>query len=105
MFFSNSSPTVLVVDDSKTDLEIISIVCEALGCTVDLASDGDNALESYKEKLHDLASQFDEISSKMHVIALSDHSLEDALDQGQIDDGFYFKVTMDQIDIPPTNTV
>jgi hypothetical protein len=41
----------------------------------------------------------------MHVIALSDHSLEDALDQGQIDDGFYFKVTMDQIDIPPTNTV
>ena len=36
----------------------------------------------------------------MQIIALSDESLEEALDQGQIDDAFYFKVTMDQVQLP-----
>lgn len=51
---SKTQPTVLVVDDSETDLEIISIVCNALGCSVDLASDGFEALKLYEERRHDL---------------------------------------------------
>jgi len=47
----------------------------------------------------DLADQFDRISANMQVIALSDASLEEALNKGQIDDEFYFKVTMDQIEL------
>lgn len=49
----------------------------------------------------DLADEFDKISSRMHVIAISDSSLEDALEQGRIDDEFYFKVTMDPIEVLP----
>ncbi|PXA04109.1 hypothetical protein DDZ13_08710 [Coraliomargarita sinensis] len=49
----------------------------------------------------DLAAQFESISSKMQVLVLSDDLLEDALEEGRIDDEFYFKVTMDQIHLPP----
>lgn len=47
-------PSVLVVDDSEMDLEIISIVCDALGCSVDLASDAFEALELFRERKYDL---------------------------------------------------
>lgn len=50
----DSKPRVLVVDDSATDLEIISIVCNALGCNVDLASDGPEAIKRYREGHYDL---------------------------------------------------
>ncbi|MEO0509565.1 MAG: response regulator [Verrucomicrobiota bacterium] len=50
----DSQPSVLVVDDSETDLEIISMVCSGLGCNVDLASDGFEALRLYEERRHDL---------------------------------------------------
>jgi len=50
----------------------------------------------------DLAGEFSKIASKMQVVALSDGSLEEALEQGLIDDEFYFKVTMDQIQLTPT---
>lgn len=50
----DSNPTVLVVDDSETDLEIISIVCDAIGCRVDLARDGFQALKLYEERRHDI---------------------------------------------------
>lgn len=54
MTTAESKPRVLVVDDSKTDLEIISIVCDALGCIVDLASDAFETLDLYRERNYDL---------------------------------------------------
>lgn len=49
-----SEHTVLIVDDSKVDLEIISIVCRALGCEVEVACDGLLAIETYHPERHDL---------------------------------------------------
>jgi DNA-binding NtrC family response regulator len=46
--------TVLIVDDSSVDLEIISMVSRALGCNVDVASGGFEAIEVYNPKRHDL---------------------------------------------------
>ena len=58
------------------------------------------ALTNRMDKCPALAEQFSTIASEMQIIALSDESLEEALDQGQIDDAFYFKVTMDQVQLP-----
>ncbi len=44
--------SILVIDDSLVDLEIISIVCHALGCEVDVAKDGFEALRLYERKRH-----------------------------------------------------
>ena len=43
---------ILVVDDSSVDLEIISIVCGALGCSVDVANNGSDAIGLFKQKRH-----------------------------------------------------
>lgn len=43
---------ILVVDDSSVDLEIISIVCGALGYSVDVASDGFEAIQIFQQKRH-----------------------------------------------------
>lgn len=51
---SNQKPTILVVDDSRVDLEIISIMCDSMGCEVVLASDGFEALDYYRERPYDL---------------------------------------------------
>jgi len=48
------TPHILVIDDSSADLEIISIVCDALGCSVDVASDGFEAIKLYEERRHSL---------------------------------------------------
>ena len=46
--------SILVVEDSSVDLEIISIVCASLNCLVDVASDGLTAVQLYSEKRHTL---------------------------------------------------
>jgi DNA-binding NtrC family response regulator len=46
--------TVLIVDDSSVDLEIISIVCNSLGCEVDVVANGFEAIELYAQKQYDL---------------------------------------------------
>jgi len=46
--------TVLIVDDSSVDLEIISIVCRLLGCAADVVSDGFEAINQYDPDRHDL---------------------------------------------------
>ncbi|MGZ0709932.1 response regulator [Coraliomargarita sp. W4R53] len=46
--------TVLIVDDSSVDLEIISIVCRALGCGADVVSDGFEAINLYDPDRHEL---------------------------------------------------
>jgi DNA-binding NtrC family response regulator len=51
---SSDAPSILVVDDSPVDLEIISIVCDALGCSVDVASNGLEAIKLYEQKHHAL---------------------------------------------------
>ncbi len=45
---------VLVVDDSSVDLEVISLVCDALGCSVDVASDGFEAIKLFQANRYDL---------------------------------------------------
>jgi DNA-binding NtrC family response regulator len=47
-------PLVLVVDDSQTDLEIISIVCASLGWEVDVAPNGVEAIQKFQERGHQL---------------------------------------------------
>ncbi|ADE54434.1 response regulator [Coraliomargarita akajimensis] len=49
-----SSASILVVDDSAVDREIVSIACSSLECSVEMASGGAEALELYKEKRHTL---------------------------------------------------
>ncbi|MGB0409523.1 MAG: sigma-54-dependent transcriptional regulator [Opitutales bacterium] len=51
---TESTPTVLVVDDNQADLVLVSTICEALGCAVDRASDGFSALKMYEERRHHL---------------------------------------------------
>ncbi len=46
--------TVLIVDDSSVDLEIISIVCRMLGCEAEVVADGYQAIEFYDPARHDL---------------------------------------------------
>lgn len=48
------SHTVLIVDDSSVDLEIISIVCKLLGCEADVVSDGFDAINLYNPERHEL---------------------------------------------------
>lgn len=49
-----SDHTVLIVDDSSVDLEIISIVCRLLGCDTDVVADGFEAIVRYSPDQHDL---------------------------------------------------
>lgn len=46
--------SVLIIDDSPVDLEILSIVCGSLDCEVDLAKNGELALQLYEQKRHSL---------------------------------------------------
>ncbi|WPJ96336.1 response regulator [Coraliomargarita algicola] len=46
--------TVLIVDDSSVDLEIISMVCRVLGCNTDVVSDGFEAINCYDPERHAL---------------------------------------------------
>ena len=49
-----SEHSVLIVDDSSIDLEIIAIVCKLLGCEAEVVSDGFEAIRLYDSKRHDL---------------------------------------------------
>jgi two-component system response regulator PilR (NtrC family) len=49
-----SDHTVLIVDDSSVDLEIISMVCHVLGCETDVVSDGFEAINCYNPDRHEL---------------------------------------------------
>lgn len=44
--------SILIVDDSQVDREIISLACESLDCDIDVASNGKEALELYAKKRH-----------------------------------------------------
>lgn len=44
--------SILIVDDNSVDLEILSIACSSLDCSVDTASCAADALEKYTEKRH-----------------------------------------------------
>ena len=46
--------SILLVDDSLVDLEVLSMVCASLGCSVDVASDGHTAVTLYQKKWHTL---------------------------------------------------
>lgn len=46
--------SILLVDDSQVDLEVLSMVCASLGCEVDTASDFETAESLYREKRHTL---------------------------------------------------
>ena len=49
-----NSPSILVVDDSLVDLEIVSMACASMGFSVDTSKDGAEALELFKQKRHSL---------------------------------------------------
>ncbi len=49
-----STASILVVDDSSVDLEIVSIACAGLDCAVEVARDPLQAIELYQEKRHTL---------------------------------------------------
>lgn len=46
--------SILIVDDSRVDREIVSLACESLDCIVDVASNGIEALELYAKKKHQI---------------------------------------------------
>jgi two-component system response regulator AtoC len=50
-----NTKNVLVVDDEATILKIISVELEEIGCTVDLSSDGEDAVKKISKKRYDLA--------------------------------------------------
>ena len=54
MSHSENTPraSILLVDDSLVDLEVLSLVCESLDCLVDVASDGYTAVSLYEAKRH-----------------------------------------------------
>ena len=47
-----SSFSILIVDDSRVDREIVSLACESLDCVVEVASNGSEALELYAKKAY-----------------------------------------------------
>ncbi len=47
-------PSLLIVDDNQLDLEIISMVCMGMDCTVSIAKDGEQALTMANEKTYDV---------------------------------------------------
>ena len=49
-----SSFSILIVDDSRVDREIVSLACESLDCVVDVAGNGSEALVLYAEKEHNI---------------------------------------------------
>lgn len=49
-----SDHSILIVDDSSVDLEIISIVCRMLGCDAEVVSDGFEAIKRCDPDVHDL---------------------------------------------------
>ncbi|CAA6678521.1 MULTISPECIES: sigma-54 dependent transcriptional regulator [unclassified Lentimonas] len=51
---SSDSPTILFVDDSKMDREVVSALCAGLNYSIDLAGSGADALTLFKQKHYDL---------------------------------------------------
>ena len=49
-----STASILVVDDSSVDREIVSLACAGLDCEVEVARDALQAIERYREKRHTL---------------------------------------------------
>ena len=46
--------SLLIVDDSEMDCELVGIACASLGCEIESVTDTKLAIESYREKKHDL---------------------------------------------------